>query len=152
MISWAIRFGSIIDLSGVDFCCGVNIMVLRSRAPRMPHSRLWMRPMMDRLALSIVFALAAAPASAASDSEPRLCSNAQLQPPLRVEACSRAMALRDLTPRQHLLLLGARASALDELGDHARAIADFDSAIVLAPDEDRKSTRLNSSHGYISYA
>jgi tetratricopeptide (TPR) repeat protein len=91
--------------------------------------------MMDRLALSIVFALAAAPASAASDSEPRLCSNAQLEPPLRVEACSRAMALRDLTPQQHLLLLGARASALDELGDHARAIADFDSAIVLAPDD-----------------
>jgi tetratricopeptide (TPR) repeat protein len=117
-------------LSGVDFWHGVNIM-----ASRLPHSRPWMRPMMDRLALSILLLLAAAPALAVSDSEARLCSNAQLEPPLRVEACTRALALRDLTRQQHLLLLGARASALDELGDHARAIADFDSALVLAPDD-----------------
>jgi tetratricopeptide (TPR) repeat protein len=91
--------------------------------------------MMDRLVLSVLFLLATAPALAASDSEARLCRNAQLEPPLRVEACTRALDLRDLTRQQHLLLLGARASALDELGDHARAIADFDSAIVLAPDD-----------------
>jgi tetratricopeptide (TPR) repeat protein len=91
--------------------------------------------MMDRLVCSILLALAAAPALAASDSEARLCSNAQLEPPLRVEACTRALALRDLTRQQHLLLLSARASALDELGDHALAIADFDSALVLAPDD-----------------
>ena len=89
--------------------------------------------MMDRFAFSVLLVLAAAPAFAASDSEARLCSDARLEPPLRVEACTRALALRDLTKQQHLLLLGARASALDELGDHARAIADFDSAIVLSP-------------------
>jgi tetratricopeptide (TPR) repeat protein len=117
-------------LSGVDFWRGVNIM-----ASRMPHSRLWMRPMMDRLALAVVLVVAAAPALAASDSEARLCRDARLEPPLRVEACTRALAVRDLTKHQHLLLLGARASALDEFGDYARAIADFDSAIVLAPDD-----------------
>ncbi len=91
--------------------------------------------MMDRLALVVLLVLAATPAFAASDSEARLCRDARLEPPLRVEACTRALALRDLTKQQHLLLLGARASALDELGDHGRAIADFDSAIVLAPDD-----------------
>ena len=91
--------------------------------------------MMDRLALAALLVLAAAPALAASDSEQRLCRNAQLEPPLRIEACTRALALRDLTRQQHLLLLSARASALDELGDHGRAIADFDSALVLAPDD-----------------
>jgi tetratricopeptide (TPR) repeat protein len=91
--------------------------------------------MMVRLALSSLLVLAAVPALAASDSEARLCGDARLEPPLRVEACTRALALRDLTLQQHVLLLGARASALDELGDHARAIADFDSAIVLAPDD-----------------
>jgi tetratricopeptide (TPR) repeat protein len=75
------------------------------------------------------------PAFAASDSEARLCRDARLEPLLRVEACTRALALRDLTKQQHLVLLGARASAFDELGDHGRAIADFDSAIVLAPDD-----------------
>jgi tetratricopeptide (TPR) repeat protein len=91
--------------------------------------------MMDRFSLAALLCVLAGPAVAASDSEARLCSDARLEPPLRVEACSRALALRDLTRQQHLLLLGARASALDELGDHARAIADFDSALVLAPDD-----------------
>lgn len=89
--------------------------------------------MIDRFSLAALLCILAGPAVAASDSEVRLCSNAQLEPPLRVEACTRALALRDLTRQQHLLLLGARASALDELGDHGRAIADFDSALVLAP-------------------
>lgn len=88
---------------------------------------------MARLVVSMLLVLAAAPAFAVSDSEVRLCSNARLEPPPRVEACTRALAQRDLTKQQYLLLLGARASALDELGDHARAIADFDAAIVLAP-------------------
>ena len=91
--------------------------------------------MMDRVTPALLLLLAAMPAFAASDSEARLCSDAKLEPPLRVEACTRALALRDLTRQQHLLLLGARASALDELGDHGRAIADFDSAIVLSPND-----------------
>jgi tetratricopeptide (TPR) repeat protein len=92
--------------------------------------------MMNRFSLAALLCiLAGPPAVAASDSEARLCSDAKLEPPLRVEACSRALTLRDLTRQQHLLLLGARASALDELGDHARAITDFDAAIVLAPDD-----------------
>lgn len=89
--------------------------------------------MMDRVIPVLLLLLAATPAFAASDSEARLCRDARLEPPLRVEACTRALALRDLTTQQQLVLLGARASALDELGDHGRAIADFDSAIVLAP-------------------
>jgi tetratricopeptide (TPR) repeat protein len=92
-----------------------------------------MRPIMDRFALAILLILAAAPAFAASDSEARLCRDAGLEPPLRVEACTRALAAHELTKEEHLFLLGARASALDQLGDHRQAIADFDSAIVLAP-------------------
>ena len=74
-----------------------------------------------------------APAFAASDSEARLCRDLALEPPLRVEACARALKAHDLTQRQQLELLSARAGALDELGDYARAIADYDSAIILAP-------------------
>ena len=91
--------------------------------------------MMGRFALAVLLGLVATPAPAASDSEARLCGDVRLEPPLRVEACTRALAARDLTEQQHLRLLGARASAFDELGDHARAIADFDSALVLAPDD-----------------
>jgi tetratricopeptide (TPR) repeat protein len=93
--------------------------------------------MTHRLILLLMLgALAAAtPALAASDSEARLCRDLKLEPPLRVEACARALAARDLTDRQQLDLLSARAGALDELGDYKRAIADYDSAIVLAPDD-----------------
>lgn len=95
--------------------------------------------MRKRLALLSMFAvlaaapLAAAPAFGASDSESRLCHDLGLEPPLRVEACARALAAPDLSKRQQIDLLSARAGALDELGDYRRAIADYDSAIVLAP-------------------
>jgi len=78
---------------------------------------------------------ASAPVLGASDSEARLCRDLKLEPPLRVEACARALASSSLTKRQQLDLLAARAGALDELGDYARAIADYDSAIVLAPND-----------------
>lgn len=91
--------------------------------------------MMDRVIPMLLLFLAAAPAFAASDSEARLCGDARLEPPLRVEACTRALASSDLTRQQHLALLGARASAFDELGDYRRAIADFDSAIVLSAED-----------------
>ncbi|WP_162917336.1 tetratricopeptide repeat protein [Dongia deserti] len=84
----------------------------------------------------VLFAmLAASPALAASDSEARLCRDLRLEPPLRVEACARALAAPDLTTREQVELLSARARALDDLGDYKRAIADYDSAIVLAPDD-----------------
>jgi tetratricopeptide (TPR) repeat protein len=79
--------------------------------------------------------LAASPALAASDSEARLCRDFRLEPPLRIEACARALASHSLSPRQQVDLLSARAGALDELGDYRRAIADYDTAIVLAPDD-----------------
>jgi tetratricopeptide (TPR) repeat protein len=107
-------------------------------APWMPHSRHWMRPMTHRLIPLVMlgaFAAAPTPAIAASDAEARLCHSLQLEPPLRVEACARALASPDLTERQQLDLLSARAGALDDLGDYGRAIADYDSAIVLAPDD-----------------
>src|ERR1700741_5005591 len=105
-------------------------------APRVPHSRHWMRPMIDRLAMLVLLAAfgAVAPALAASDSEARLCRDLTLEPPLRIEACARALRSPDVTRRQQLDLLAARAGAFDELGDYGRAIADYDSAIVLAPD------------------
>jgi len=106
-------------------------------APRMPHWRHWMRPMTCRLLALLLLGIvgASAPALGASDSEARLCRDPALEPPLRVEACARALASSSLTKRQQLDLLTARAGALDELGDYGRAIADYDSAIVLAPND-----------------
>jgi tetratricopeptide (TPR) repeat protein len=92
--------------------------------------------MMDRLiGVAILGIVTAGSALAASDSEARLCRDLRLEPPLRIEACARALAASDLTRRQQLDLLSARAGALDELGNYPRAIADYDSAIVLAPDD-----------------
>ncbi|MGH6894277.1 MAG: tetratricopeptide repeat protein [Dongiaceae bacterium] len=76
-----------------------------------------------------------APVLGASDAEARLCRDLKLEPPLRIEACARALAAYDLTQREQVDLLSARAMALDELGDRARAISDYDAAIVLAPDD-----------------
>jgi tetratricopeptide (TPR) repeat protein len=85
--------------------------------------------------LALLGVLATAPAHAASDAEARLCRDPQLEPPLRVEACARALKAPGLGKRQQLDLLGARAAALDALGDYKRAVADYDAAIVLAPDD-----------------
>lgn len=90
---------------------------------------------MIRVCLFALALLAAAPALAASESEMRLCRDLRPDPPLRIEACARALAAPDLTTRQQVELLSARARALDELGDYRRAIADYDAAIVLAPDD-----------------
>jgi tetratricopeptide (TPR) repeat protein len=77
---------------------------------------------------------ALAPADAAStSSDATLCRELRLEPPLRVEACARALAAPELSEQQQLALLTARAQALDDLGDHARAIADYDSAVILSP-------------------
>ncbi|HEY3145703.1 MAG TPA: tetratricopeptide repeat protein [Dongiaceae bacterium] len=74
------------------------------------------------------------PAAASSTSaDAKLCRDLALEPPLRVEACARALAAHDLTEKLQLDLLSARAQAFDDLGDYTRAIADYDSAIVLAP-------------------
>jgi tetratricopeptide (TPR) repeat protein len=77
--------------------------------------------------------IVAGPAHAASDSEARLCRDLRLEPPLRVEACTQALTAPDLSNLQQADLLSARAKALDDLGDYRRAIADYDSAVVLAP-------------------
>src|SRR2546429_7408573 len=55
-------------------------------------------------------------------------------------------------PRMRILILSdlhSNGSALDAVLDAAKDR--WDSSVCLG-DEDRKSTRLNSSHGYISYA
>ncbi|HEY1383076.1 MAG TPA: tetratricopeptide repeat protein [Dongiaceae bacterium] len=85
------------------------------------------------LALLGLFALLVPAEAASSGSEAKLCRDLQVEAPLRIEACSRALGAPDLTQMQQLDLLAARAQAFDDLGDHARAIADYDSAIVLAP-------------------
>src|SRR2546426_4164623 len=60
----------------------------------------------------------------------------------------RSRLLRVVETAQIALYLGAQQPALDIVG------IDFDGARIVEvdPDEDRKSTRLNSSHLVISYA
>jgi tetratricopeptide (TPR) repeat protein len=91
--------------------------------------------MMIRRCFIALALVAAAPALAASAPEVRLCRDLRPEPPLRIEACTRALGAPDLTEREQVELLSARARALDELGDYRRAIADYDAAIVLAPDD-----------------
>ena len=56
---------------------------------------------------------ALAPADAAStSSDATLCRELRLEPPLRVEACARALAAPELSEQQQLALLTARAQAL----------------------------------------
>src|SRR3989449_6758992 len=59
--------------------------------------------------------------------------------------------------RSHVLRsrVGGRAAPRAGAGHRARRARDRESRLVAHPDPhvgDRKSTRLNSSHGYISYA
>src|SRR5256884_6932561 len=56
--------------------------------------------------------------------------------------------LKHVKETQALITAGTVENAK---GDETKAIEDFETAIDLAQ-KDRKSTRLNSSHGYISYA
>jgi tetratricopeptide (TPR) repeat protein len=76
------------------------------------------------------------PAVASSTSaDATLCQDLALEPPLRVEACARALAAPELSEKQRLALLAARAQALDDLGDYARSIQDYDSAVILSPED-----------------
>jgi len=94
-----------------------------------------MRYRLAILALPVLLG-ALAPAEASSTSaDAKLCRDLKLEPPLRVEACARALKAHDLSKQQQLDLLIARAGALDDLGDYKRAITDYDSAIILAPDD-----------------
>src|SRR5262245_53736569 len=67
------------------------------------------------------------------DTDSVLCRDLNLEPPLRVEACARALKVPDLPTVLEANLLSQRAMALDELGDYKRAVQDYDAAIVLMP-------------------
>jgi tetratricopeptide (TPR) repeat protein len=62
-----------------------------------------------------------------------LCRDLTLEPPLRIEACARALKAPSLPANAQVNLLSQRAMALDELGDYKRAVQDYDAAIVLKP-------------------
>src|SRR5262249_8421282 len=64
-----------------------------------------------------------------------LCRDLTLEPPLRIEACSRALKAPSLSAQIQIGLLSQRAMALDELGDYKRAVQDYDAAIVLQPSD-----------------
>jgi tetratricopeptide (TPR) repeat protein len=84
-----------------------------------------------RAVLAILTLCCLAPHATASEAQ--LCHNLRLDPPIRIEACSRAMADPNASAASQVDLLSARAMALDDLGDYARAIQDYDAAVVLAP-------------------
>ena len=80
----------------------------------------------------------AAPAAAQPEGwsiDAFLCRDLALEPPLRIEACARALKAPSLSARVQVGLLSQRALAFDELGDYKRAIQDYDAAIVLAPSD-----------------
>ncbi len=87
-------------------------------------------------AVLVAMSLAACPALAAEgEADSILCRDLALEPPLRVEACARALKAPGLPIPVQINLLSQRAMALDELGDYRRAIQDYDAAIVLAPND-----------------
>ena len=88
---------------------------------------------MHRAVLAILTTCLLAPPATASEAQ--LCHNLRLDPPVRIEACSRAMADPNASAASQVDLLSARAMALDDLGDYVRAIQDYDAAVVLAPDD-----------------
>jgi len=89
--------------------------------------------------LGAVFAIAcAAPAVAQPagwNTDAFLCRDLALEPPLRVEACARALKAPSLSANVQVGLLSQRALAYDELGDYQRAVQDYDAAIVLTPND-----------------
>ncbi|HET6620110.1 MAG TPA: tetratricopeptide repeat protein [Dongiaceae bacterium] len=85
------------------------------------------------LVLSGVLATLMPAAASSTSAAATLCHDSRLEPPLRVEACARALAAPELSEQQQLALLAARAQALDDLGDYASSIQDYDSAIILSP-------------------
>lgn len=98
--------------------------------------------MRNLLLSSLVFLVASGAVASSACAEPddwetnaRLCRDLALEPPLRIEACARAMKATGLPAPVQVDLLSQRAMALDELGDYKRAVQDYDAAIVLAPND-----------------
>ena len=88
--------------------------------------------------LCAVLGIAASPTLAQPDeweTDTTLCRDLTLEPPLRVEACARALKAANLPVAVQVSLLSQRAMALDELGDYKRAVQDYDAAIVLMPSD-----------------
>jgi tetratricopeptide (TPR) repeat protein len=83
--------------------------------------------------LCAALAVSCAAQAESSDTDAVLCRDLTLEPPLRVEACARALKASDLPIPVQVDLLSQRAMALDELGDYKRAVQDYDAAIVLTP-------------------
>lgn len=112
-------------------------------APRSPQSSPEMPLMRNLLPRFLVLmgglwvAIAAPDAARAdgSDTDSVLCRDLALEPPLRVEACARALKAPGLPHLIQVDLLSQRAMALDELGDYKRAVQDYDAAIVLMPND-----------------
>ena len=67
------------------------------------------------------------------DTDAFLCRDLNLEPPLRIEACARALKAPSLSAKVQVGLLSQRAMAFDEVGDYDKAIQDYDAAIVLTP-------------------
>jgi tetratricopeptide (TPR) repeat protein len=112
-------------------------------APRSPYSSPEM-PVMHNILPGFVLLMGglcgvlAAPCAARADNQDTdavLCRDLTLEPPLRVEACARALKAPGLLTLVQVDLLSQRAMALDELGDYKRAVQDYDAAIVLAPND-----------------
>lgn len=85
--------------------------------------------------LWVAIAVPGAARADGSDTDSVLCRDLTLEPPLRVEACARALKAPGLPHLVQVDLLSQRAMALDELGDYKRAVQDYDAAIVLAPND-----------------
>lgn len=85
--------------------------------------------------IAFSISIAAAHPAMASPSAADLCRDLTAAPGLRIEACSKLLADPGLPSDQQAEYLAARAIALDEQGDHLAAVADFDAALAIRPED-----------------
>lgn len=96
--------------------------------------RVWLKSSGWALTAAIVLTVSTFPAFAASSD---CVSDDEVEPTVRIAACTRMIEDTTEPADDRQTAYGKRGNALVELGDHDRAMADFDQAISLDPNQAR---------------
>ena len=86
-----------------------------------------------RFLLALAFSLLAIPALADTESDERDCANRKLDAEKRIEACDRLLAAPSISDAVQVRLLRNRADAKEQLEDWDGAVADYQTALGIDP-------------------